>query len=123
MQGRLAAGELHDLWRALRRDKAVEHESHLPVVQFEAIPRQVRAGIGEAEGAVEVAGRVDLDQSETGVLLVLGAEATVMGTSVLDLGLELQWQGSRLVVRRDVRVKLGVAEHQRLEPAVARAPL
>jgi hypothetical protein len=81
------------------------------------------AGVGEADGAVEVAARVDLDDPETGVLLVLGAEAAVERAAVLHLGLELEGQRPGLVEAKLGRVQLGVRVDERLERPVLGAAL
>ena len=48
------------------------------------------AGVGETDRAIQVAGSVDLDQSQAHVLLVLRAQAAVQGTAVVNLGTEFQ---------------------------------
>ena len=40
------------------------------------------AGVGEAERAVHVAGAVDLDDAQAGVLLMVGAEAAIVRAAV-----------------------------------------
>src|SRR5207244_3768372 len=105
------------------RDEAVEHRLDLLVRDLEAGRREMRAGVREAERAVEVAGGVHLDEREAGVLLVVRAEAAVERAAVADLGRELQRDGARLVEPLDPRVEVGVAEDERLEPTVLRAAL
>lgn len=56
-------------------DERVEARQDLS--QREGEPVRLMAGVGEADRAVEVAGGVDLDQPDAGVLLVVGAEPAV----------------------------------------------
>ena len=68
VNGGLAAAELDDLGVTLSLHEAVKHELHLLHRQAEADPC-----IGETDGAVQVAGRVDLDQGQAYVSFVLRA--------------------------------------------------
>jgi hypothetical protein len=81
VEGGLAAGELDYVGMALVADYSVEHLFNLgegaELLAFGA------AG-GVADGAAEVAIVADLDKGEAGVLLVVGAEAAVVGASPLD---------------------------------------
>ena len=52
-------------------------------------------GIGEADRAGEVAGLVDLDDGQAGMLLVVGAEAAIPRTAALGAGVRLQAGGRR----------------------------
>jgi hypothetical protein len=120
---RLAARELDRLGFALRLDEGVEHRLDPLEVQRVAVRLVPRAGLGEADRAVKIAGGVDLDDPETAVLLVLGADAAVPRTAVDDLGLQPQRAVARLVVALDLDVALRVAVHERLERAVVGAAL
>ncbi len=65
------------------RDDAVEHAFDLVEgLEFGA----VGAGLRVADGAGEIAGVVDFEEREAGVLLVVGAEAAVVGAAVFDGG-------------------------------------
>jgi hypothetical protein len=117
---RLPAGEHDHLGLALGRDERVQPGLDLLARQRETV--RVVAGVGEAHRAVEVAGRVDLDQPDARMLLVVRAQPAVERTAVVDLGLGPQRQGPRLVEPQRRRVHLGVAIDQRLEaPMVAAA--
>lgn len=52
-------------------------EAGCDLIQAEREPVLLVAGIGKADRAVEVAATVDLNDAETGVLFVLGAETAV----------------------------------------------
>ena len=80
MDGGLAAGELHHFGVPFGTDKVVQH-------RFDFFQRQTEAGtrIGKAERAVHVAGAVDLDDAQAGVLLMVGAQAAIVRTAVFDL--------------------------------------
>src|SRR5215831_4322716 len=77
-----------------------------------------RSGVGEADGAVEVAGGVDLDDPQTRVLCVLGADPAVVRTALRDLGLSRERAPAGLVESLDLQVALGVPIHDRLDPSV-----
>jgi hypothetical protein len=118
---RLAAGELDDLGLALGGDEAVKHEVDL--LARERIAIRLVTRIGEADWAVEVAGGVDLDQCQAGVLLVLRAEAAVKRAPVSRLGLEFERERPRLVEAQLRHVELGVGVDKRLERSVLGAAL
>ena len=80
MDGRLAAGYLQEVRLALARHQRVHHAFDLGE---RAGGRSWRRRIGEAHRAGEVARLVDVDQREAGVLLVVGAEAAVVGAAEL----------------------------------------
>ena len=82
---RLAAGELQHLGAALDLDQPVDRAAALLEAQMLA----ARPAGGVAHRAVEVARRGDLDQADAGVLLVLGAQAAVVGAALLRLDAEL----------------------------------
>jgi hypothetical protein len=117
----LAAGEHHDLRFSLGGDERVEAGGDLLDGQCETIA--LVAGVGEAHWTVEVAGRVDLDYPQTGVLLVIGTQPAVQRAAVAHLGLKLNRQRTGLVEPLGVHVQLGVAVHERHEAAVIAAPL
>ena len=113
VDGGLAAAELDDLGVAFDFDETVEHG--LDLFQGKVV---TDAGVSEANGAIEVAGGVDLDEGEADVLLVLRAEAAVEGAAVFDLGAEVQGDGAGLVESDAADVHLGVGADDALEPAV-----
>ncbi len=121
----LAPGEHHHLGFALGGHERVEHGGALldgDAVAVRTVLTQ-RAGVGEADRAVQVAAGVDLDDAQAGVLLVLGAQPTVRGTTVLHLGLGPQRPGTGLVEPLHGHVHLRVAVDPGLELPVLRAPL
>ena len=115
---RLAAGELHDLRIALGGDKAIENV-------FDFFERQIeaRTGLGKAERTCHVAGAVDFDDAETGVLLVIGTQAAIVRAAVLDLSGEFKRDGAGLVELRGVGVQLRVAIDQCFERSMIGAAL
>src|SRR5215207_9077568 len=118
----LTAGELNRLGFALGPDEGVQHR--LDLLQRQAVPvlLRPRAGVGEADRAVEVAGGVDLDDPQAGVLGVLGADATVTRAAVKGLRLTLAGVFAGLVEALDLQIALGVAVDDRLEFSVVGAP-
>src|SRR5574341_327359 len=58
---------------------------------------RLKPGLGEAQRAVHVAGAVHFDDAETRVLLVVGAQATVVRAAVGNVSRESQGEGARLV--------------------------
>ncbi len=93
MQGRLAARELQQVRFALRSDQDVHQRLDL----FQApLARPAHRRVGEADGATEIAGLVNLDDGQARVLLVVGAEPAVVGTAVLGRGQGLQRTVARL---------------------------
>ena len=118
MYGGFSPAELDHLGVALYLDKAVQHTLHLFQRQAEA-----DAGVGETDGAVEVAGGVDLDEAQAHVLLVFRAKAAVQRAAVFDLSAELQGDGAGFVELDGVDVHLGVGADDAFEPAVFGTPL
>ena len=110
MDGRLAAGELNHLRIAFGADVVVEN-----ILDFFKRQAEARAGLGKAKRAGHVARAVDFDDSETGVLLVVGAQPAIVRAAVLDLRGELQRDGAGLVELRGTRVGLSVAVDQPFE--------
>src|SRR5262249_31339266 len=104
-------------------NKTGEHKVDLFDRQLPAALGQVCARAGEAQRAIQVTGRIDLDDPETRVLLMLGAQPTVVRAAVLDGSGELQRDRAGLVVAGDLGVQGGVAKYERLEPAVVGAAL
>ena len=80
-------------------------------------------GVGEAERAVEVAGRVHLDDPQARVLLVLGAEPAVEGAPALDVCARLEGDRARLVEALRREPHLGIRVDEGLEGPVVPAPL
>ncbi len=93
VQGRLAAGDLQQIRLAFALDQEVEHALDFGEA---ALPRAQRRRTGETGRAGEVAMLVDLDQCEAAVLLVVRAEAAIIGTALVDPGVEAQWHIARL---------------------------
>ena len=77
----LAAGELDYVGMAFVADDGVEHLFDL---REGAELLALGAAGGVADGAAQVAVVADLDEGEAGVLLVVGAEAAVVGASPFD---------------------------------------
>ena len=115
---RFAAAELDDFRVALNFDKAVEHGLHL--LQGQVVSD---AGVGEAHGAVEVAGGVHLDEAEANVLFVLRAEAAIQRATIFYLSAEIQGNGAGLVEADAADVHFGVRTDDALKPAVGGATL
>jgi hypothetical protein len=71
------------VWVLLVADDAIEHSGDLREGSvFSAVLTAARI----ADGAGEVAGVADFDESEAAVLLVVGTEAAVVGAAVFDGG-------------------------------------
>ena len=83
----------------------------------------LRGGIGEADRAGEVAGLVDLDQRQAGMLLVVRAEAAVIGAAQLGARLHVERPVARLQVVMAELVVSGVGGDQRLLHAMRLAAL
>src|SRR5208337_4779652 len=66
---------------------------------------------------------VDFNDAETGMLLVVGAQATVVGTSLSNVGSIGKRDRSRLVEPAKAGVCLSIAVNQRLERATVWASL
>src|SRR5215203_230385 len=79
-------------WRDWSSD-VCSSDLHLLEAEREAVLLGPGAGVGEADRAVEVAGGVDLDDPEAGVLGVLGADPAVARAAQLDRGLAQQRRG------------------------------
>ncbi len=104
-----ATGELDELRVALGLDEVVQDVLDILERQVEA-----RACVGEAKRTGHVAGAVDLDDAHAGMLLVVRAEAAVVGAALGDLGRKGERDGARLVELRRRRVGLGIAVDERL---------
>src|SRR4051794_37613964 len=85
MDGRFAAGNLHQIRLALAFDQGLEHRVYFGE---RAVARLLRRGVGEANRAGEVALVVDLDQREAGMLLVIGAKTAIVGAAAFRAALE-----------------------------------
>ena len=108
MDGRLAAGKLENLGITFGADVIVEQLFHLFERQAES-----RRRIGEAKRTIHVAGAVDLDDAEAGMLLMVRAQTAIMRTAALDLCAICQGNRAGLVVGRERRVGLGVCVNER----------
>ncbi len=78
VDGRFTAGELNDFRSALRSNEVVQHLFNFFHGEVEAWP-----GFGKTEWAIHVADAVHFDDAQAGVLLVVGAEAAVIGAAIL----------------------------------------
>ena len=87
MDGRLAAADLHEIGQALALDQRLQHGVDLGEA---AILGARGRGLGEAHRAGEIAFLVDLDQRETGMLLVIGTQAAIVRAAVMRPALELE---------------------------------
>ena len=118
MYGWLAPAELYHLRLAFQFHEAVQHRLHLGQAQVIS-----GAGIGEADGAVQVAGRIHLDDGQAGMLLMLRTEPTVQGAPLLHLGAELLGDSARLIEFQGIDIHLGVGAEDAFEPPVLLATL
>ncbi len=120
MQGRLAAGNLHQVGLALARDQRVEHARHRRDRQ---VFRLLRRGLRKAHRTGEIAVLVDLDQRQARMLFVIRAQPAIVRAAELGAVLE----GKRLVARLDVVLAHapvgGIARQQRGLHAVLAAAL
>src|ERR671937_165023 len=82
----------------------------------------MRSRLREADRTVQVAGGVDLDDSEAGVLCVLGADAAIVRTASSHLGLPLERALAGLAEALDLQVAPGVAVDDRFKRSVVGAP-
>ena len=91
-------------------DDAIEHELDL---LERAMRLPVRPGFGVADRAGEIAVVGDLDQREATVLLVIGAEAAIVGAAVFDRRVEFQRHlaGLERVARELVVFGVGGDQH------------
>jgi hypothetical protein len=117
VNGRFTAAELDDPGVSFSLNESVQHEFNL--FHGQAKPN---SGIGKTNGAVEVAARVDLNQSQADVLFVFRAEAAVQGATVYDLCAVLQGQGAGFIELHRVHVHLGVGTDNASEPPVGWTP-
>lgn len=74
----------------------------------------MRSGISAADWAIQVAGRVYLDESYAGVLLVRRAQAAIVGTAMFLLRSKVEGWSARLVVSFEASIQSLVAKQQRL---------
>jgi hypothetical protein len=81
MNGGLATGELDYVGMTFVANYRVQHLSNL-LESAELLA--LGAALGVADGATEVAVVADFDQRQAGVLLMVGAEAAVVGASPFD---------------------------------------
>jgi hypothetical protein len=116
-----AARELHRFGLALGADEGVEHRLDLPQGERVAVLLGAGARVGEADRAVEVARRVDLDDPEAGVLRVLGADPAVVRASARGRRLALERLVAGPLEALDLDVALCVPVHDGLERAVVGA--
>jgi hypothetical protein len=100
----LTPRELDHLGGTFGPNELVEHRLYL--FHREA---ETWAGRCKAKWAVHIAVAVDLDNAEAGMLLVVGTEAAVERTAILDFRTERKRDSSRLVVLAESHVHLGIA--------------
>jgi hypothetical protein len=81
------------------------------------------SGIGKAGWASQVASGGNFNKTNTGVLLVLGTQAAIEWTAILNLCGKVVWDSPRFIILERVQVPFGIGGHQRLVPTVIRAPL
>src|SRR5258708_40302211 len=118
MDGWFAAGELHDLGSTFGSNKVVRHRFDFFHGQTEA-----RAGFRKTQRAIHIANAIHFDDAQTSVLLVIGAQAAIVRTSVLYLAASLQRNGSWLVVPPQGCVSFRVSVNKSLERSALRAAL
>ena len=115
MDGGLAARDLHQVGLAFARHQGVEHALDLGQAAM-GVP--LGRGIGEADRTGEVAGLVDLDDGQAGMLLVVGAEAAVPRTAALGAGVRRQGAVAGLQVFQRAPPVDRIVRHQGLHHAV-----
>ena len=121
MQRRLAAGNLHDVGLAFVGDDRVEHALDRRQI---AKARAMRARLGVADRAAQVAVIGDLDQRQAAVLHVIGAQAAIVRTAPALLGVEALRHLRRLDEHlARLAVVVDVVGDQHALAAVLRAPL
>src|SRR5258708_9601938 len=118
MDGWFAAGELHDLGSTFGSNKVVQH-----LFDFFHGQTEARAGFRKTQRAIHIANAIHFDDAQTSVLLVVGAQAAIVRTSVLYLAASLQRNGSRLVVPAQGCVSFRVSVNKSLERSALRAAL
>ena len=96
----------------------IEHVFHFFERQAEA-----GTGFGEAKRTIHVAGAVDLDDAETGVLLMVRAEAAIVRAAVFDLRSVSERDRARLVELAEGGVRFRVAVDQSFEGSTVGAAL
>ena len=92
MDSRLAAGKLYNFRSDFGPHVIVEH-----LFDFFECQAEPWRGISKAKRAVHIAGAVDLDDPETGMLLVVWAQAAIVWAAMLDLGAVNERNGAGLV--------------------------
>ncbi len=112
------ARELNDFRRALRSNEVVQHLFNFFHGEVEAWP-----SFGKTERAIHVADAVHFDDAEAGVLLVVGAQAAVVRTTIVNFGAIGQRNGAGFVVFAKGRVRFRVGVNKRLERSALRAAL
>jgi hypothetical protein len=78
MNRRFAAGNLHDVGMSFVANDGIEHFFD---ERERAMLQTFRATGGIADGTAEIAGVGDFDERDAGMLLVIGAEAAIVGTT------------------------------------------
>ena len=103
MNGGFAAAYLQDFWLALGLNKPVEHRLHLCYAEIISW-----SGVGKAGWASQVASGGNLDKTDTGVLLVLGTQAAIEWTAILNLCGKVVWDSARFIILERVQVPVGI---------------
>jgi hypothetical protein len=116
-----ATGDLHHIGFALIGDDGIKHAFERGQV---AKLRPVRAAVGIADGAAQVAVVGDLQDRQARVLHVIRAQAAVIGAAVFHRRVETQRHLRRLDVHLAALAPVvGIGRDQHLAVAVFAAPL
>src|SRR6267143_4921224 len=118
VDGWFATRELNYFRSALSSNEFVQHLFNFFHGEVEAWP-----GFGKTERAIHVADTVHLNDAEASVLLVVRAEAAVVGTAIVNFGVIGHRNGAGFVVFAKCRVGFCVAVHKSLERPTLRAAL
>ncbi|GJM34640.1 MAG: hypothetical protein DHS20C18_36410 [Saprospiraceae bacterium] len=118
MDGGFTTADLHDIGLPFIGDDDIEHALYL----FQGtVPAVGRGGGCVAGRAAQVAAVGNLDQGEAGMLLVIGTEAAIIRTAIVDFGIESSWIFGSFVVVADVFVIFHISSYQYALAAVLRA--
>ena len=93
MNSRFATTKLHHIRIALIIHYSIEHALHL-IKWSEA----TNVGVSKAGGTAQVTGFGNLNECQTGMLLMVSAEATIERTALLNGCLETAGQGTGFIV-------------------------
>src|SRR5215831_19800436 len=93
MNGWFAAGNFNEIGKALALHERIQHPFDL---REGPVRCSLRGGVGKTNRAREIAFVVDLNQRKTGMLLVVRAQAAIVGTAEMRAALVLQGKVTRL---------------------------